>query len=154
MRIGDLASAAGVRTDTIRYYEREGLLPQPQRAHSGYRVYDATAIDRLLFIRGVQHIGLRLSDVRNLLAVRDTGTCPCEPASDLLSRRVAEVDAEIKRLLELRADMARMLSSLPGGDCAPPTPGTWCPPRLEEVTGMREQECCDDYRGCCPQGCC
>jgi DNA-binding transcriptional MerR regulator len=127
LRVSDLATAVGVRPDTIRYYERVGLLPSPNRTPAGYRAYDAAAVDRLRFIRGAQRLGLRLVDIRHLLAVRDTGACPCEPAEQLLRRRLAEVDAEIARLTELRAEMAAMAAALPMTDCPPPSPGTWCP---------------------------
>src|SRR3954468_18626077 len=128
LRVGELADAVGVTADTIRYYERAGLLPPPSRTPSGYRAYDAVAVDRLRFIQGAPRLGLRLSDIRDLLAVRDTGTCPCEPAEDLLTRRLAEVDAEIARLTALRREMARMLAGVTAADCPAPTPGTWVPP--------------------------
>ncbi|MGY1686894.1 heavy metal-responsive transcriptional regulator [Geodermatophilus sp. SYSU D00804] len=128
LRVAELASAAGVPTDTVRYYERVGLLPEPERTAAGYRSYDAGAVDRLHFIRGAQRLGLRLSDIRALLAVRDTGTCPCEPAEQLLRRRLDEVDAEIARLVALRAQMRAMADALPSAQCPPPSPGTWCPP--------------------------
>src|SRR4051794_41528072 len=127
LRVGELADAVGVRADTIRYYERAGLLPPPGRTASGYRAYDAGAVDRLRFIQGAQRLGLRLSDIRDLLAVRDTGTCPCEPAGELLRRRLGEGEAEIGRLLALRAEMGAMAEALPAPDCPPPSPGTWCP---------------------------
>lgn len=129
MRIGELAGEVGVKPDTIRYYEKAGLLPQPARSHSGYREYGDGAIDRLRFIQGAQRLGLSLTDIRDLLAVRDTGECPCEPAELLLARRIAEVDAQIARLTGLRAEMAAMREALPARDCPPPTPGTWCPPK-------------------------
>jgi DNA-binding transcriptional MerR regulator len=128
LRVAELARAVGVRPDTIRYYERAGLLPAPARTATGYRDYDGGAVDRLRFIQGAQRLGLRLADIRSLLAVRDTGSCPCEPAEALLRRRMAEVDAEIARLAALRAEMAAMADALPAADCPPPTPGTWCPP--------------------------
>ncbi len=128
LRVAELATAAGVRPDTIRYYERAGLLPAPERTAAGYRSYDAGALDRLKFIQGAQRLGLRLADIRTLLAVRDTGTCPCEPAEDLLRRRLAEIDAEIARLTALRAEVAAMADALPTASCPPPSPGTWCPP--------------------------
>ncbi|GAB3194857.1 hypothetical protein GCM10027261_13780 [Geodermatophilus arenarius] len=128
LRVAELASAAGVPTDTVRYYERVGLLPEPERTAAGYCSYDAGAVDRLHFIRGAQRLGLRLSDIRALLAVRDTGTCPCEPAEQLLRRRLDEVDAEIARLVALRAQMRAMADALPSAQCPPPSPGTWCPP--------------------------
>ncbi|WP_448617282.1 heavy metal-responsive transcriptional regulator [Geodermatophilus sp. URMC 65] len=128
LRVAELAAAVGVSPDTVRYYERAGLLPPPDRTAAGYRSYDAGAVDRLRFIQGAQRLGLHLADIRDLLTVRDTGTCPCEPAEDLLRRRLAEVDAQIARLVTLRAEMAAMVDALPAADCPPPTPGTWCPP--------------------------
>ena len=128
LRVAELAAAVGVSPDTVRYYERAGLLPPPDRTAAGYRSYDAGAVDRLRFIQGAQRLGLHLADIRDLLTVRDTGTCPCEPAEDLLRRRLAEVDAQIARLVTLRAEMAAMVDALPAADCPPPIPGTWCPP--------------------------
>ena len=128
LRVSELAEAAGVSADTVRWYERAGLLLPPARTSSGYRSYGAEALDRLRFIRGAQRLGLRLADVRDLLAIRDTGRCPCEPAEQVLRRRLAEVDVEIRRLTTLRAQMAAMADALPAADCPPPSPGTWCPP--------------------------
>ena len=125
MRIGELAEAAGLSTDTIRYYEKAGLLPPTARTPGGYRAYGPEAVDRLHFIQGAQRLGLRLEDFGNLLTIRDTGTCPCEPAADFLTRRLAEVDAQIQRLEALRTEMVTMLEGLPAGDCPQPAPGTW-----------------------------
>lgn len=113
--------------DTVRYYERAGLLPPPARTPAGYRAYDAGALDRLRFIQGAQRLGLRLRDIADLLAIRDTGICPCEPAEQLLRRRLAELDAEMARLVALRTQMTAMLDTLPGSDCPDPVPGTWRP---------------------------
>lgn len=131
LRIGQLARTAGVSVDTIRYYEREKLLPPPGRTPSGYREYTPDAVDRLAFIQGCQRLGLRLSDIGDLLAIRDTGTCPCEPAEQHLHRRIAEIDAELERLTALRAQMAAMAAALPTADCPPPPGSTWCPPTTE-----------------------
>lgn len=128
LRIGELAKTVGVEPDTIRFYERERLLPEPGRTASGYRVYDESAVDRMRFIQGAQRLGLRLADIRDLLTVRDTGVCPCEPATDLLARRLTEVDAEIRRLNDLREQMMVMLAALPQSECPPPLPGAWCQP--------------------------
>ncbi len=128
LRVAQLAETVGVSGDTIRYYERAGLLPRPTRTRSGYRTYGAEAIDRLRFIQGAQRLGLRLKDIADLLSVRDTGQCPCEPAEQLLRRRLAELDAELARLQALRADMVAMAEALPSATCPPPPPGTWCPP--------------------------
>ncbi len=128
LRVGELAHEVGVAPDTIRYYERIGLLPPPSRTSSGYRKYGVEAIDRMGFIQGAQRLGLTLSDVRDLLAVPDAGTCPCEPAEQLLRRRLDELDVELARLTALRADMLRMAEKLPSAECPPPAPGWWCPP--------------------------
>ena len=85
-------------------------------------------MDRLLFIQGAQRLGLRLAEIRELLAVRDTGVCQCELAEGLLRRHVAEIEAEMKRLAALRAELLAMLAAMPGPDCPDPLPGTWCPP--------------------------
>lgn len=129
LRVAELARLVGVAADTVRYYERAGLLPPPARTPAGYRAYDDGAIDRLRFIQGAQRLGLRLREIAELLAVRDTGVCPCEPAEQLLRRRLAEIDAEMARLSELRAQIVAMTEALP--ECAPPTPGSWCPPSAE-----------------------
>ncbi len=125
LRIGELAAATDLSAETIRYYEKAGLLPAPARTPAGYRTYGPEAADRLHFIRGAQRLGLRLEDIRNLLAIRDTGTCPCEPAADFLTQQLTEVDVQIQRLEALRAEMATMLEALPAGDCPQPVPGTW-----------------------------
>jgi len=80
LTVGQLASRTGVRADTVRYYEREGLLPVPQRTEREHRRYGRDDVDRLLFIRGAQRLGVRLAEIRELLAIRDTGVCACEPA--------------------------------------------------------------------------
>ena len=128
LRVAELAAAAGTSADTIRYYEKIGLLLQPERTPAGYRVFEPTVVDRLQFIQGAQRLGLTLVDIKNLLAIRDTGECPCEPAEVLLRRRLAEVDAELARLTALRDQMIAMVSGLPTADCSPPSPGRWCLP--------------------------
>jgi DNA-binding transcriptional MerR regulator len=128
LTVGQLASRTGVRTDTIRYYERDGLLPVPRRTEGEHRRYGWADVDRLLFIRGAQRLGLRLAEIRELLVVRDTGACPCEPAAGLLRRHVTQIEQEIERLSALRAELLGMLSAMPGPDCPDPLPGTWCSP--------------------------
>jgi DNA-binding transcriptional MerR regulator len=135
LTVGQLASRAGVRPDTIRYYERAGLFPAPHRTDGDHRRYGRADVDRLLFIRGAQRLGLRLAEIRDLLAVRDTGVCPCEPAEVLLRRHVSEIDTEIARLIALRAELTGMLAVMPGPGCPDPAPGTWCPPVLQTLEG-------------------
>jgi len=159
LTVGQLASRAGVRADTIRYYEREGLLPVPQRTEGEHRRYGHADVDRLLFIRGAQQLGLRLAEIRDLLAVRDTGACPCEPAADLLRRHVTQIGEDIRRLSALRDGLRGMLSAMPGEDCPDPLPGTWCPPgfRMTRREVMAMCECCGTSScdgSCCNGECC
>lgn len=126
LTVGQLASLTGVRPDTVRYYERAGLLPTPHRTSGDHRRYEKAAADRLLFIRGAQRLGLRLTEIRELLAVRDTGVCACEPAEGMLRRHVAEIDIEMARLGGLRGQLLEMIAAMPGPDCPDPEPGTWC----------------------------
>jgi DNA-binding transcriptional MerR regulator len=87
LTVSKLADRVGLTADTIRYYERVGLLPPPDRTASGYRAFEDDAVERLRFIRGAQRIGLRLQEIKELLDIRDRGLCPCGHTEDLLSRR-------------------------------------------------------------------
>jgi DNA-binding transcriptional MerR regulator len=128
LSVAALAERVGVGRDTIRYYERVGLLPEPPRTSGDHRRYPPSAVDRLRFIQGCQRLGLRLDDIRDLLEVRDTGACACHPADVLLRRRLAELDEEVARLDALRSDLVAMVDRLGEEDCPDPTPGTWCAP--------------------------
>ena len=98
MRIGELARQSGVPATALRYYEHLGLLPEPGRTESGYRVYGEEAVDRLAFIRAAQAVGLTLAEVRQVLGVRDAGEAPCRVVIDLIDHRHVEVKARIAEL--------------------------------------------------------
>jgi DNA-binding transcriptional MerR regulator len=128
MTVTVLARRSGLTADTVRYYDRVGLLPPPPRTSAGYRRYGEDALDRLRFIQGGQRLGLRLKEIRDLLEVRDSGTCPCGDAAVLLRQHIAEIDNEVARLSELRASLEQMASRIPSADCPDPVPGVWKPP--------------------------
>ena len=133
LTVSRLADAAGVRADTVRYYERKGLLPAPHRTPSGYRVYDEQALRRLRFIRGSQRLGLRLRDIRGLLEVIDRGLCPCGHASALLDERLEEIDRQLEELTALRAELTRVAQHVGPDSC---TPGVWpCEKELIQLGG-------------------
>jgi len=106
---GELATRAGVTPDTLRYYERLGLLPPAPRTGGGYRLYDPAMAERLAFIGKAKALGLTLEEVQAVLRVASAGTPPCEHVRAALCRRLREVEARIAELEELRATLARAL---------------------------------------------
>ena len=109
LAIGDLARETGTRAQTIRYYERIGLLPAPGRSAGGQRRYDRAALDRLAFIRHARQLGFRLEAIRELLALSDQPERPCDAADAVAARQLRAVDQRIARLQALRAELTRML---------------------------------------------
>lgn len=110
MRIGELASQAGVSTKTIRYYESIGLLDEPERTPSGYRDYTEEAVDRLGFIRDAQASGLTLAEITSVIELKSAGESTCEHTRDLLQRHLADLDAQIMRLQATRDQIAQLTS--------------------------------------------
>ncbi len=103
MRIGELAKSVGVTPDTIRYYEREGLLPLADRTPNGYRDYGPEVVDDLQFIKKAQALGLKLNDVREVLEISSGGRPPCEHVRATVSARLTEVERRLKELRALRS---------------------------------------------------
>lgn len=124
MRTGQLAKRAGVTPDTVRYYEREGLLPSPRRTASGYRDYGDDALEDLRFIKKAQALGLKLGDVRDVLEIASGGKPPCEHVRATVTARLTEVEARLRELRGLRATLRETLERL---DRAPaPRAGCRC----------------------------
>lgn len=117
------AAALGLSPDTLRYYERLGLLPPPPRTAAGYRLYGAEAAQRLSFISGAKRMGLRLADIKELLDVRDRGQCPCGHTKDLVDRRLAEVEAEIQQLSAVRRQLLALKKR--NEECFDAAAGEW-----------------------------
>ena len=117
LTVSKVAAEVGLGRDTIRFYEQEGLLPPPERTAAGYRLYEASVVDRLRFIKGAQRFGLRLREIKELLEVRDKGLCPCGHTQQLLQGRIAEVDSELARLQRVRQELARMIQQYPVEAC-------------------------------------
>jgi DNA-binding transcriptional MerR regulator len=129
LTVSALADQAGLSADTVRYYERVGLLPEPTRSAAGYRLYDHAAVGRLRLIKGAQRAGLRLREIGELLQVADRGQCPCGHTETLLRQRLAEVQAELDRLRGLEADLTRLLQRHPDpgcGDTVTASADWWC----------------------------
>ncbi len=139
LSVSQLARSVGISADTVRYYERAGLLPPPARTPADHRRYDHHAVDRLHFIQGAQRLGLRLREIKTLLEVRDTGVCPCEPAETLLRQHIVGIDRELARLTTLRTELVDMADALPSPNCIDPAPGTWCPPTTTAEEGVTHE---------------
>lgn len=112
MRIGKLAQLSGLRPHTIRFYEREGLLAEPERTPGGYRDYGQEALEDLKFIAKAQASGLRLSDVREVMQIASGGRPPCEHVRATVVARLAEVKARLNELRGLRTALRATLQRL------------------------------------------
>ncbi len=123
MKIGELAETAAVSTKTIRYYESIGLLAEPARTPSGYRDYDEVAAERLRFIRDAQATGLSLAEIQSVLELKDRGHNSCAHTRSLLERHLADLDDQIARLVDARAELvllAERAGSLDPSGCTDP----------------------------------
>ncbi len=109
MRIGEVADAAGVSTQTIRFYERRDLIPQPLRGTNGYREYDASVLTRLAFIRSGQSAGLTLSEVASILDLRRDGAVPCGHVHSLLQAKLEEIRARQRELAMLETELVGII---------------------------------------------
>lgn len=102
-QIGELAARSGVTPDALRYYERLGLMPRPQRTQGGFRVYTPAALDRLRFIKQAQALGLTLDEIRDLVSYTDRGGLKrCQRVHDLIQRKIADLDTKLAELQEFR----------------------------------------------------
>ncbi|MER5688548.1 heavy metal-responsive transcriptional regulator [Streptomyces sp. NPDC002205] len=108
MRIGELATQAGLSTKTIRFYEQAGLLPAPPRTSGGYRDYPEQAATRLSFVRDAQAAGLTLAEIRSVLALRDSGQAPCAQVSTLIDQHLADIEHRVTELREARAALREL----------------------------------------------
>ena len=106
MRIGDIAHQAGVSVKTIRHYERVGILARAEREPNGYRSYEPEVLDRLIFTRSAQAIGLTLGEIREVIAFRERGETPCAHVLELIEQRASELTARIAELEALRAELS------------------------------------------------
>lgn len=110
MRIGEAADAAGVPTQTIRFYERRGLLPEPPRGSNGYREYDGSVLTRLAFIRSGQAAGLTLVELASILDQRREGAVPCAHVHALLVTKLNDIRTRQQELAALESELEGLIS--------------------------------------------
>ena len=114
MKIGELAHRAEVGIDTVRYYERHGLLPTPARLASGYRCYDQTAVARLHFVRRAKALGFTLGEIRELLALSSRHEDDMGGLKAAATEKLADVEARLAELSRIRDGLQTLVGSCPG----------------------------------------
>jgi MerR family transcriptional regulator, copper efflux regulator len=111
MRIGELAERTGASVQTVRYYERRGLLPEPDRMRSGYRIYDESDLLRLRFILRAKDLGFTLSEIRELLDLRVDPSRTADDVRELAQEKIADVDARMRDLRRIRRVLGQLVEA-------------------------------------------
>ena len=122
LTIGQVAVAADVNIQTVRYYERRGLVPAPRRSSAGYRQYDGDAVSRLRFIKRAQALGFSLAEIGELLALRIRHGSACEAVERKTRGKIELVEAKIRELERLKRTLERLAAA-----CARRQPTDECP---------------------------
>lgn len=118
LTIGEMGKATNTKIETIRYYEKIGLLPKPARTSSNYRDYRQAELGRLSFIRRSRDLGFSLDQVRALLGLSDDRSCDCAGIDRIANQRLVEVDRKIADLRALRRELKAVIDSCDGGTVA------------------------------------
>lgn len=127
IHIGEAAKLAGVSIDTVRFYQKRGLIPVPARSTGGYRLFDQEQIHNLRFVRRAQDLGFSLNEIRDLLALRQRPHA-CAEVQTMLKRKVADVREKIKSLVALEIELAKDLRN--------------CERKLRSKRVITHKDCC------------
>lgn len=127
LTIGQIAKAASVNVETVRYYERRGLIPAPPRRSSGYRQYPARTVARIRFIKRAQELGFSLREIAGLLALRVDPETTCADVRSRAEAKIGEIEEKIRDLRRMRKALDRLAST-----CRGKGPTSECP-ILEEL---------------------
>lgn len=117
LKIGEVAERGGVNLQTIRYYEREGLLPTPPRLASGYRVFPESTVHRVRFIKRAQELGFSLAEINELLAIQLDPAKDCSDVQRLARAKVADIEEKMRTLEQMRRVLTSLAEACPG--CGP-----------------------------------
>ncbi|MGH3647595.1 MAG: MerR family transcriptional regulator [Micromonosporaceae bacterium] len=117
MKIGQVAAEADVSVDTVRFYERRGVLPAPQRRPSGYREYTESTVERIRMARSLQHLGFTLDEIIDALHAHDSGTATCDSELWRLEAVLDRIDAKIADLRRTRRTVTSTISECRAGRC-------------------------------------
>ena len=110
LRIGELARRAGVSPDTIRHYERRGVLGRPERASNGYRTYPEGTLEKILAVRGALDVGFTLEELSTIARERARGGTPCRRVRNLAEQKLAGVEARLAELADIRDGLRRLVA--------------------------------------------
>lgn len=116
MTRGELARHGQVNPETIRYYERSGLLPQPKRSQAGYRLFAPTAVQRIRFIKRAQAVGFSLDEIKTLLDLKYASDATCGDVRDMVDAKIDDIDRKIAALQAMRDELSALFEECPGGD--------------------------------------
>lgn len=116
LKRGELAKAAGVSVETVRFYESKGLIPEPPRTSSGYRLYPERTVDRLQFVLNAKNLGFSLRQIASLLDLRSEGAEDCHSVRNQILQQIAEVDEKIGDLLRIRKSLEHLSHICDGSD--------------------------------------
>jgi DNA-binding transcriptional MerR regulator len=117
LTIGAVAKRAGVAVDTVRYYERRGVLPRAERRTSGYRAFRPQAVERIVFVKELQAIGLSLDEIVEVLRLVDSGVASCASVRRYQEATLERIDAKIRALIVMRDRLASALAVCEAGTC-------------------------------------
>lgn len=107
-KINELSQKAGIHRETIRYYEKIGLLSQPQRTASGYRLYDESALQCLTFIKSCRTLGLSLEEIKQLYQIQTTPQADCQDADEMIQHHLQQVQSKIRQLKKIEKLLKKM----------------------------------------------
>ena len=112
--IGQVAKQSGISVETIRYYEKEGLLKEPERKESGYRQYKQEAITRLSFIQQAKDLGFSLKEIGELLSIRSDENNLCNEVKQLAQEKLDNIESKLKMLQRMRKSLKKLVDVCPG----------------------------------------
>jgi MerR family copper efflux transcriptional regulator len=109
LKIGEVSKRSGVGVESLRFYEKVGLLGRPSRTESGYRLYDAEVLDRLDFIKRAQVLGFSLAEIARIIAEKQAGQSPCAEVRQVVRARLEELDERMKEMRRYRKELSAAL---------------------------------------------
>jgi Cu(I)-responsive transcriptional regulator len=134
MTRGELAKQGQVNPETIRYYERSGLLPTPARSESNYRLFPPTEVHRIRFIKRAQAVGFSLDEIKSLLELKYAPDSTCGDVREMVDTKISDIDRKIAALQAMRDELSDLFEECPGGD----RPTEECPilERFAQISGV------------------